>query len=186
MITLNAAQRRELKARAHALNPVVMISDAGLTPSVLHEIDVSLKSHELIKIRVFGDDRVARAAMVEDISTKLDAALVQHIGKILVLYRPRPEAPPGLLPRGAFGLLAAVTKETTEGITVEVESYFVPEQSDAVLDRYVFAYRIRIHNRSAVTVQLTRRHWIIAEGDGSTVTVNGIAKMYSTDGMTIT
>jgi putative YhbY family RNA-binding protein len=93
MITLNAAQRRELKARAHALNPVVMISDSGLTPSVLHEIDVSLKSHELIKIRVFGDDRAARAAMIDDISTKLDAALVQHIGKILVLYRPRPEAP---------------------------------------------------------------------------------------------
>ena len=92
MMTLNAAQRRELKARAHALNPVVMISDAGLTPSVLHEIDVSLKSHELIKIRVFGDDRAARAAMIDDISTKLDAALVQHIGKILVLYRPRPEA----------------------------------------------------------------------------------------------
>jgi len=93
MITLNAAQRRELKARAHALNPVVMISDSGLTPSVLHEIDVSLKSHELIKIRVFGDERAARAAMIDDISTKLDAALVQHIGKILVLYRPRPEAP---------------------------------------------------------------------------------------------
>jgi len=93
MITLNAAQCRELKARAHALKPVVMISDAGLTPSVLHEIDVSLKSHELIKIRVFGDDRVARAAMVEDINTKLDAALVQHIGKILVIYRPRPETP---------------------------------------------------------------------------------------------
>lgn len=93
MMTLNAAQRRELKARAHALNPVVMISDSGLTPSVLHEIDVSLKSHELIKIRVFGDDRAARAAMIDDISTKLDAALVQHIGKILVLYRPRPEAP---------------------------------------------------------------------------------------------
>jgi len=93
MMTLNAAQRRELKARAHALNPVVMISDAGLTPSVLHEIDISLKSHELIKIRVFGDDRAARAAMIDDISTKLDAALVQHIGKILVLYRPRPEAP---------------------------------------------------------------------------------------------
>ncbi len=93
MMTLNAAQRRELKARAHALNPVVMISDAGLTPSVLHEIDISLKSHELIKIRVFGDDRAARAAIIDDISTKLDAALVQHIGKILVLYRPRPEAP---------------------------------------------------------------------------------------------
>jgi RNA-binding protein len=91
MITLNAAQRRALKARAHPLRPVVMISDAGLTPSVLNEIDVNLKSHELIKIRVFGDDRAARAALIDDISTKLDAALVQHIGKILVIYRPRPD-----------------------------------------------------------------------------------------------
>ena len=88
MITLNAAQRRELKARAHPLHPVVMISDAGLTPSVLHEIDVNLKSHELIKIRVFGDDRATRAAMIDDIRTKLVAALVHHI---LVIYRPRPE-----------------------------------------------------------------------------------------------
>lgn len=66
-----------------------------------------------------------------------------------------------------------MTKETTEGVCVEVESYFVPEQSDAVLDRYVFAYRIRIHNQSGITVQLTRRHWIIAEGDGSTREVEG-------------
>ena len=91
MITLTAAQRRELKARAHPLHPVVMIGDSGLTPSVINEIDVNLKSHELIKIRVFGDDRAARAALIDDIGTKLDAALVQHIGKILVIYRPRPE-----------------------------------------------------------------------------------------------
>ena len=56
---------------------------------------------------------------------------------------------------------------------MEVESRFVPEQSDAVIDRYVFAYRIRIHNHSDITVQLTRRHWIIAEGDGSTREVEG-------------
>lgn len=91
MLTLNAAERRALKARAHHLHPVVMVGDAGLTPSVLHEIDVNLKSHELIKIRVFGDDRAARTALVDDISVKLNAALVQHIGKILVIYRPRPD-----------------------------------------------------------------------------------------------
>ena len=56
---------------------------------------------------------------------------------------------------------------------MEVESYFVPEQSDAVLDRYVFAYRIRISNESDVTVQLTRRHWYIAEGDGTVREVEG-------------
>jgi ApaG protein len=75
--------------------------------------------------------------------------------------------------RQAIRFTDGVTKETTEGVSVEVESYFVPEQSDAVLDRYVFAYRIRISNESEVTVQLTRRHWYIAEGDGSVREVEG-------------
>jgi ApaG protein len=79
----------------------------------------------------------------------------------------------GLRTGGSFGLLSRVTKETTQGISVEVESYFVPEQSDTVLDRYVFAYRIRIANESNQTVQLTRRHWFIAEGDGSVREVEG-------------
>lgn len=91
MITLNAAERRALKARAHHLHPVVMVGDAGLSPAVLHEIDVNLGSHELIKIRVLGDDRGARAGLIADICTRLGAAPVQHIGKILVIYRPRPE-----------------------------------------------------------------------------------------------
>lgn len=90
MTILTTAERRALKARAHHLQPVVMIGDAGLTSTVLREIDVSLKSHELIKVRVFGDDRNARAAMIEAICTPLDAVVVQHIGKILVIFRPRP------------------------------------------------------------------------------------------------
>lgn len=94
MLILNPAQRRALKARAHHLQPVVLIGDAGLTPTVLHEIDTSLKSHELIKVRVFGDDRAARATMIEAICTPLNAVAVQHIGKILVIFRPRPEDEP--------------------------------------------------------------------------------------------
>ena len=90
MTILTAAQRRALKARAHHLQPVVLIGDAGLTSTVLREIDISLKSHELVKIRVFGDDRAARAAMIEAICTPLNAVAVQHIGKILVIFRPRP------------------------------------------------------------------------------------------------
>lgn len=89
---LSPAQRRALKARAHHLEPVVIIGDAGLTPAVLREIDVHLKSHELIKIRVTGDDRDARAAMITAIGDALDANLVQHIGKILAMYRPKPAA----------------------------------------------------------------------------------------------
>jgi RNA-binding protein len=90
MNELTPARRRELKAKAHHLEPVVIIGDAGLTPAVLHEIDVNLTSHELIKVRVHGDDRDARVAMSNDIGTGLDASLVQHIGKTLVLFRPKP------------------------------------------------------------------------------------------------
>lgn len=99
MINLTPAQRRELKARAHHLHPVVMVGDAGLTPAVTREINLSLKSHELIKIRVLGDDRDKRALLFNDICSQLDAVAVQHIGKILVIYRPRPADEPAPLSR---------------------------------------------------------------------------------------
>ena len=91
MKELTPTERRALRARAHALHPVVMIGEAGLTPAVLKEVDIALRSHELIKIRVLGDDRDLRAAMIGDICAALDAAPVQQIGKILVVFRPRPE-----------------------------------------------------------------------------------------------
>jgi putative YhbY family RNA-binding protein len=91
MLTLTVLQRQELKARAHALNPVVMIGNAGLTQSVLDEIASALKHHELIKIRVAGE-REERDAMMQQICATLEAAPVQHIGKILVVYQPNPEA----------------------------------------------------------------------------------------------
>ena len=91
MPLLTSAERRALKARAHHLHPVVMISNAGLTPAVIKEIDVNLKSHELIKIRVMGDDRQQRKDLIDEVCRTLDASSVQHIGKILVIFRPRPE-----------------------------------------------------------------------------------------------
>jgi putative YhbY family RNA-binding protein len=90
---LTPAQRSDLRAEAHGLSPVVMIGEAGLTPAVLKEIDASLNAHGLIKVRVFGDDRDARVEMYDTVSAKLGAAQVQHIGKLLVLYRPQPDAP---------------------------------------------------------------------------------------------
>lgn len=90
MIPLSQTERRALKARAHHLDPVVMIGDSGLTPAVIHEIDIALTSHELIKVRVLGDDRDTRQALVNDICDKLEVAPVQLIGKLLVFYRPRP------------------------------------------------------------------------------------------------
>lgn len=102
MLTLSVAQRTELKAQAHSLNPTVMIGNAGLTPTVLNEIARTLKSHELIKIRVMSDDREARAALLEEICTELNAAPVQHIGKILVIYQPQ-ETPLLSLPKRKKG-----------------------------------------------------------------------------------
>lgn len=81
-----------MRSEAHALSPVVLIGEAGLTPAVLKEIDASLDAHGLIKVRVFGDDRELRLAMYETICEKLEAAPIQHIGKLLILYRPKKEA----------------------------------------------------------------------------------------------
>jgi RNA-binding protein len=100
MREITATQRRDLRSRAHHLHPTVMIGDAGLTPPVLHEIDVALKSHELIKVRVLGDDRDLRGRLGMEICQALDAAEIQSIGKVIVLFRPRPEEPgqPGKSP----------------------------------------------------------------------------------------
>ncbi len=90
-ILLSPTERRALRAEAHSLSPVVMIGGEGLTPAVLREIDKSLISHELIKIRVMSDDREARATWFEEICENLKAAPVQMIGKILVIWRHSPE-----------------------------------------------------------------------------------------------
>lgn len=79
-----------------------MIGNAGLTAAVLDEVSRTLKSHELIKIRVMSDDRKARAAMLLEICTQLNAGAVQHIGKILVIYQAQ-ETPLLTLPKRKKG-----------------------------------------------------------------------------------
>ena len=91
MIEITPAQRRALRAAAHHLNPVVSISQKGLTPSVLAEIDRCLKAHELIKVRLYGIEREDRPALFAEIFTALDCAEVQHIGNLLVLWRENPK-----------------------------------------------------------------------------------------------
>ena len=88
---ISTGQRRELKAEAHNLNPVVTIADNGLSPSVLKEIDHSLNVHGLIKIRVVSDERELRERYLAEICNTLGAAAVQHIGKLLVVWRPKLE-----------------------------------------------------------------------------------------------
>ena len=90
-IELTIAERKAHRAEAHHLDPVVMIGNDGLTPAVVKETDAALKAHGLIKVRVQGDDRAAREAIYLQLADQLSAAPIQHIGKLLVLWRPKPE-----------------------------------------------------------------------------------------------
>jgi RNA-binding protein len=89
-IQLSPAQRKEKRAEAHHLDPVVMIGSDGLTPAVRKEADAALRAHGLIKVRVFTDERAARDSMLVALAEELNAAPIQHIGKLLVLWRPIP------------------------------------------------------------------------------------------------
>lgn len=91
MKPLTPAQRRDLRAKAHHLEPVVTVGHHGLTPAVSHEIDLALLAHELVKVKVLGDDRAAREALLAQACEALDCSPVQHVGKILVLWRVNPE-----------------------------------------------------------------------------------------------
>ncbi len=91
---ISPTQRRTLRANAHALHPVVLIGNHGLSEAVVEEIDRSLRSHELIKIQVSGEDREARQRMLREICDAVQAEAVQSIGRMLVIYRENPEARP--------------------------------------------------------------------------------------------
>lgn len=90
-LSLTSRQRAALKAQAHPLEPVVQIGQAGLTDAVVGELKKALTAHELIKVRVGGADREARAELSTAICARTGAAPVQQVGKILVLWRPRPD-----------------------------------------------------------------------------------------------
>ena len=87
---LTPAERKDQRALAHHLDPVVFVGGDGLTPAVTAEVDRALDAHGLVKVRVFSDDRAARDAMLAALCDTLRAAPIQHIGKLLVLWRPKP------------------------------------------------------------------------------------------------
>ena len=90
-VSLTPRERSHLKARAHALEPKVQVGNAGLTEALTKEVDRALTAHELIKVKILGDDRDTRRAIADAIAVKTDAALVYSVGKVIVLWRPRPE-----------------------------------------------------------------------------------------------
>ena len=88
---LKPAERKEKRGEAHHLDPVVIIGGDGLTDAIFKEADAGLNAHGLIKVRMFSDSRPDREAALAALADKLNAAPVQHIGKLLVLWRPMPE-----------------------------------------------------------------------------------------------
>ncbi len=90
---LAARERAALKARAHALEPVVRIGVAGLSDAVVAQVDRALHAHELIKVKLGDGEREARAAQADLLCSRTGAALVQRVGKVVVLWRPRPAEP---------------------------------------------------------------------------------------------
>jgi RNA-binding protein len=93
-LSLTPRQRSRLKAQAHALEPVVQIGAAGAVDAVIAEVDRALTAHGLIKVRLGGADRAQRATLVERIAERTGAVPVQRVGRVLVLWRPRPDDPP--------------------------------------------------------------------------------------------
>ena len=89
---LSPIERKKLKARAHSLDPIIHLGGKGLTEAVIAEIGRALEAHELIKVRAGGMERDARESALAEICARLEAQPVQHIGKVLVVYRRKPES----------------------------------------------------------------------------------------------
>jgi putative YhbY family RNA-binding protein len=90
-VDLTSRERATLRAKAHHLQPIVRVGVAGLSEAFVKEVDRALADHELIKVRLDIDDREARDEMADEICARTDAARVQRLGKILVLWRPKPD-----------------------------------------------------------------------------------------------
>ena len=89
-LKVSPRERASLKARAHSLEPVVQIGHAGVTGQIVKEVDRALRAHELIKVKVTAANRDEREEICDDIAARTGAASVQRVGKVLVLWRPRP------------------------------------------------------------------------------------------------
>jgi RNA-binding protein len=93
-VSLTPRERAHLKARAHSLDPRVQVGQSGLTDALVKEVDRALTAHELIKVKILGDDREARREVADALAERADAALVYSVGKVIVLWRPKPEKEP--------------------------------------------------------------------------------------------
>ena len=94
--TLNTQQKKSLRGVAHHLDPVVAVSERGLSQGIVEETERALRDHELIKVKVFGGDRASRSQIAAELADETSATVLQQIGKVAVLYRHNPKANPRL------------------------------------------------------------------------------------------
>jgi len=92
-LPLTSRERARLKAKAHHLKPIVRVGLAGLSDAFVAEVDRALGDHELVKVQIDRNDRAARQAAADELCARTASASVQRVGKILILWRPRPEEP---------------------------------------------------------------------------------------------
>lgn len=93
---LSIAEKKRFRRIGHELKPVVMTGGEGLSEGVVAEVERALEDHELIKVRINGEDREERAAAMAALAAQCKAQTVQVIGKIVLLYRPAKKANPKL------------------------------------------------------------------------------------------
>jgi RNA-binding protein len=96
---LSSHQKRYLRGLAHALDPVILVGQKGVTPSLVKELDGALAHHELVKVKLADADRDDRADSIELLREGTKAELVQTIGRIACFYRLNPEQTKIELPR---------------------------------------------------------------------------------------
>ncbi len=111
---LTGKQRSFLRALAHPLKPVVQIGHGGLTDAVLTAIDGALQTHELIKIRVTGNDELSASELALEVEKRTRSSVAQVIGKTLVVYRGRKKDPVIVLPAAGAGAKAGKTSKPSK------------------------------------------------------------------------
>ena len=96
---LTSAQTRFLRGQAHELKAMLQVGGKGISDALVTEVELALEHHELVKIKVGGEDRDARDAMIAELAGRAGAALVQRIGHTAVLYKPSKDHRQIVLPR---------------------------------------------------------------------------------------
>jgi RNA-binding protein len=98
-MSLSNSQKRYLRGLAHALTPVIMVGNKGLTAPLLGEFTAALDRHELVKVKLAGDDRDARKEQIDQLADSAQAEIVQRIGHVASFFRRNAEEPKIALPK---------------------------------------------------------------------------------------